>query len=221
MIEMQLARTALKERIEHLNRLILCSQSSGVNSPRSSFPNGGHMSSLSIRSVTTPHPIQRLSTASSTNNLSAISDNDEESVGEFGNGSASLAAQVHALQADLTDKNHYIATLEKRLMHARKSSQSRTSFGIANSPHRASGEGLTESRAEQLLKERDEEIAELKRRLDDKERMVVALRSAARTRDVAEISGRKQSQGEEGFVRPTIPSRRGSEESTTKVPPTA
>lgn len=32
MLEMQLARTALKERIEHLNRLILCSKSTGVNS---------------------------------------------------------------------------------------------------------------------------------------------------------------------------------------------
>lgn len=31
MLEMQLARTALKERIEHLNRLILCSKSTGVN----------------------------------------------------------------------------------------------------------------------------------------------------------------------------------------------
>src|SRR5690606_8882084 len=36
MLEIQLARTALKERIEHLNRLILCSKSSGVNSARNS-----------------------------------------------------------------------------------------------------------------------------------------------------------------------------------------
>ncbi|KAK5241473.1 Kinesin-like protein kip2, partial [Cryomyces antarcticus] len=42
MLEMQLARTALKERIEHLNRLILSSKSLGVNFNRS-------FSSLSIQ----------------------------------------------------------------------------------------------------------------------------------------------------------------------------
>src|ERR1700761_5357005 len=43
MLEMQLARTALKERISHLNRLILSSKSLGVNS--------GRMSSMSLVSM--------------------------------------------------------------------------------------------------------------------------------------------------------------------------
>ncbi|KAF8536623.1 kinesin motor domain-containing protein, partial [Trichophaea hybrida] len=192
MLEMQLARTALKERIEHLNRLILCSKSSGVNSARSSMhaPPPGHLSSLSMLSSSTPHllpdPNARLSTSSSVN----PSDHDEDSTGgEFNDGNATLAAQVRALQADLGDKNRYIATLEKRLLQARRSSQSRTSFGIGGSPHRmvfGSGEVVAEGRVEVLLKEKDDEIAELRARLDDKERMVSALRSAARKRDVAE-----------------------------------
>jgi len=198
---MQLARTALKERIEHLNRLILCSKSSGVNSARSSFhaPPPGHLSSLSIRSSSTPHllpdPNARLSTSSSVN----PSDHDEDSTGgEFNDGNATLSAQVRALQADLGDKNRYIATLEKRLLQARRSSQSRTSFGIGGSPHRmmfGSGEVVAEGRIEVLLKEKDDEIAELRARLDDKERMVSALRSAARKRDVAEVCTKRGSTG--------------------------
>ena len=40
---------------------------------------------------------------------------DEDSLGEFGDGTASLSAQNRALQSDLADKNRYIQTLEKRL----------------------------------------------------------------------------------------------------------
>ena len=38
-----------------------------------------------------------------------------------------------------------------------------------------------------ILKEKDAEIADLRARLDDKDRMVAALRSAARKRDVADL----------------------------------
>jgi centromeric protein E len=54
---------------------------------------------------------------------------------------------------------------------------------------------------EVLLKEKDDEIAELRARLDDKERMVAALRSAARKRDVAEIGGRRSQSIDEGAGR--------------------
>jgi centromeric protein E len=193
---MQLARTALKERIEHLNRLILCSKSSGVNSARSSMigPPAGHMSSMSVRSSIPPNQVVRFSTASS-NPSSHGDEHDEDSTGgEFNDGNATLAAQVRALHADLTDRNRYIATLEKRLLHARRSSQNRTSFGPGPDSPRFFGPAVVpEGRVEVLLKEKDDEIAELRARLDDKERMVSALRNAARKRDIAEECGKRYS----------------------------
>ncbi|CCX10158.1 kinesin motor domain-containing protein [Pyronema domesticum] len=194
LLEMQLARTALKERIEHLNRLIICSKSSGVNSPRSSMialPAGGHLSMLSMRS-SAPLNMVRHSSSSSLN----TSEQDEMENGEFGeDGNATMSAQIRSLQADLGDKNRYIATLERRLLQARRSSQPRTAFD--RSPHRMTVSGgeqvVAEGRVELLLKEKDDEIAELRARLDDKERMVSALRSAARKRDVADVVVRRSS----------------------------
>ena len=108
---------------------------------------------------------------------------EEDSFGENGDGQASSAIQVRALQADLADKNRYIATLEKRLLQDRRSSHSRVSMSFAQ---RATlGE---EGGAEQLMREKDAEIAELRARLDDKERMISALRSAARKRDIADLT---------------------------------
>ncbi|KKY39890.1 putative kinesin-ii 85 kda subunit [Diaporthe ampelina] len=152
MLEMQLARTALKERIDHLNRLILSSKSIGVNA-------SGTWSSLG---------------------------GEDDSVGEFGDGTASLAAQNRALQADLVDKNRYIITLEKRLLQARRASSSRTSGGLSSgSKGIMVGEDHSVSTA---LKERDAEIAELRAQLEDKDRMLIALRSAARRGEIADRS---------------------------------
>lgn len=209
-LEMQLARTALKERIDHLNRLILSSKSIGVNS-------NGSMSCLSQYgrfSVTSLAPSARSSvvtsnggrsllerTASVTSASSTIGrrssngamrlpaeeetgDADEDSAGEFGDGTASLAAQNRSLQADLADKNRYITTLEKRLLQARRASSSRTSVGLT-SPTKAIMVGEDHS-VSTALREKDMEIAELRARLEDKDRMVSALRRAARSRDMAE-----------------------------------
>ncbi|ESZ98264.1 kinesin [Sclerotinia borealis F-4128] len=208
LLEMQLARTALKERIEHLNRLILSSKSTGVNTSGtysslsmrhrlSTAASNGHMSSLSMRSSMTPSTI----TLDRTNSVSTIgrqpraqrfsgttsgdhtSMEDEDSVGEYGEGTASLAAQNRALQADLADKNRYCQTLEKRLLQARRSSQSRTSaqFGSKSSIMVGEDHGISN-----LLKDKDSEIADLRARLDDKDRMLAALRSSARSRDTAD-----------------------------------
>jgi centromeric protein E len=198
LLEMQLARTALKERIEHLNRLVLSSQSIGVNnrygsqSALGSYPRmSGHMSSMSIRSAAT-QPAMLSSVRSSTTSTigpiqGGVDDEYEEDLsGDYGDGQASLAAQVRALQADLTDKNRYIATLEKRLLQARRSSQSRMSIGLQSPPHKLAG--IEESGEISLLREKDAEIAELRAQLDDKEKMVTALRSAARKRDVADMA---------------------------------
>jgi centromeric protein E len=213
MLEMQLARTALKERIEHLNRLILSSKSTGVNAsgsysslgmhPRLSAMNSnGHLSSMSVRSSMTPssagrHSLERTASVNSVSTigqlptqrtsgerLSGGSLEDEDSIGEFGDGTASLAAQNRALQADLADKNRYCQTLEKRLIQARRSSHSRTSVGFSNSK---GGIMVGEDHGvAALLKEKDAEIADLRARLDDKDRMLSALRSAARSRDTAD-----------------------------------
>ena len=211
-LEMQLARTALKERIDHLNRLILSSKSIGVNS-------NGTLSSLGqharFSQISLPGSIRSSVAASSIGNgmlertssmTSASStigrqsnggggprmsmdggepvDGEDDSVGEFGDGLASLSAQNRALQADLADKNRYIATLEKRLLQARRASSSRTSVGLGGS-----GKGIMvgeDHSVSAAMKEKDAEIAELRSRLDDKDRMLSALRSAARSRDTAE-----------------------------------
>ncbi|KAI1374146.1 kinesin-domain-containing protein [Hypoxylon crocopeplum] len=209
MLEMQLARTALKERIDHLNRLILSSKSTGVNA-------GGTYSALGIHTRFSQASVQasvRTSVATSTGSRPVLeragsmnsssstigrrsvgqqrssigeqaSNDDEDSLGEYGDGTATLQAQNQALQADLADKNRYIATLEKRLLQARRASSSRTSVGFS-APNKSIMVGEDHS-VSTLLKEKDAEIAELRARLDDKDRMLGALRSAARSRDAAE-----------------------------------
>lgn len=159
MLEMQLARTALKERIEHLNRLILSSKSIGVNlsGTQSSMSNHPRLSTMtsnsqvggiasSRQSIASRKSLDRNSSASNSTlgqlpTMKRLSDGDqsleEDSLGEFGDGTASLAAQNRALQADLADKNRYISTLEKRLLQARRSSHSRASVGFT-SPKSAS-----------------------------------------------------------------------------------
>ncbi len=216
MLEMQLARTALKERIEHLNRLILSSKSTGVNAsgsysslgmhPRlSAMTSNGHLSQMSMRSSVAPSTIGRnsLERTASVNSVSTIgalpnsqrlsgervsggSAEDEDSIGEFGDGTASLQAQNRALQADLADKTRYCQTLEKRLIQARRSSHSRASVGFSNS--KSSVMVGEDHGVAALLKEKDAEIADLRARLDDKDRMLAALRSSARSRDTAEGS---------------------------------
>jgi centromeric protein E len=210
MLEMQLARTALKERIDHLNRLILSSKSIGVNAGGSYSSLGMHprMSQGSIRSSIAPSIggrslLERSASTTSTSTIGRKSikprsssgesqpttpietvGDEEDSVGENGDGTASLAAQNRALQADVADKNRYIQTLEKRLLQARRASQSRTSVALSPS---AKGIMVGEDHSvAALLKEKDAEIAELRARLDDKDRMLSALRSAARSRDNAD-----------------------------------
>ena len=256
MLEMQLARTALKERIEHLNRLILSSKSIGVNSVNNYANAGRSFSSLSMikrtsllsngtsRTSESAHqprsanssssqitldaalahpgapgrshstgslglaPVSERTRASLTRSTASLptsgsgtcasisqeneNDDEAESLGSNGDGTASSAAHIRALQADLADKNRYISTLERRLLQARRSSHSRLSAGFSSHVRRVSGgtegDGSDSAGVEGLLREKDTEIADLRARLDDKERMVSALRSAARKRDVAELA---------------------------------
>lgn len=207
MLEMQLARTALKERIDHLNRLILSSKSTGVNANGSYSSLGNHprysqgsvRSSIAASNVGRPIMERTASMTSTSSTIGrktsshrssggvdtpAIVAEDEDSTGEYGDGTASLASQNRALQADLADKNRYIQTLEKRLLQARRASSSRTSVGLG------SGKGMIlvgeDHSVAALIKEKDVEIAELRARLEDKDKMVAALRSAARSRDNAD-----------------------------------
>ncbi|TVY24303.1 Kinesin-related protein [Lachnellula hyalina] len=212
MLEMQLARTALKERIEHLNRLILSSKSTGVNAS-GSYSSLGMNPRLSTMTTTTmsgrsslvpslaPSTIGRnsLDRSSSVNSVSTVGQlpgrrkseadhgslDDEDSTGEYGDGTASLAAQNRALQADLADKNRYCQTLEKRLLQARRSSHSRTSVGFSN-PGKSSVMVGEDHNVAAILKEKDAVIEELRAQIDDKDRMLTALRSMARARDTAE-----------------------------------
>lgn len=212
MLEMQLARTALKERIEHLNRLIISSKSSGVN-------NNGQLSLLSMhpklaaigdegtsrsaqssgkssRSSAGNSKLQRTTStgssatvggqaaAQSPTSSSDHAGGEDESTGEYGDGRATKKAQIHALQEDLAKKDRYIIALEKRLIQARRSSNGRTPHVSSAGMSKSNGSDEA-SRSTALLQEKDAEIADLRARLEDKDRMVMALRSAARKREVA------------------------------------
>ena len=229
---MQLARTALKERIGHLNRLILSSKSIGVNGNRSSagnstkqgsgnsarhtdgresaftdksrpssaateetLPVNGISRSFS-RTISAGSTIAGTLPAAHTSHMILAEDDEEDSdpegAGLDPDGHASKTQQIRALQADLADKNRYISTLEKRLLQARRSSHGRT--GMARSASRnspATTDGDKDKQQDQLLREKDTEIEELRAKLDDQIRMATALRSAARKRDILENSGRR------------------------------
>ncbi|EAU36121.1 hypothetical protein ATEG_02847 [Aspergillus terreus NIH2624] len=195
MLEMQLARTALKERIEHLNRLILSSKSTGVNIQGSMSALGrlSRMSSLaesgsrSLRSSVSQstlgayggmRPMSFLSVNS--NDPSVFSggpmNNDDDDMGEFADGKASAQRQIAALQADLSDKNRYISTWRDDL-----------------------------------------EINELRQQLDDKDRMLAALRSAARHREVAHIN--TDTYSTDGKEKSKSPEKRPSSISTPPADP--
>ncbi|EQL38875.1 centromeric protein E, variant 3 [Blastomyces dermatitidis ATCC 26199] len=214
MLEMQLARTALKERIEHLNRLILCSKSTGVNSNGniSTFTRISGLSASgiesSIRSIRSSASQSTLGANGSALNRSGSmlsmrsqgalpstqasnshfinNEYEDDTMGEFADGMASLQMQVNALQADLTDKNRYISTLERRLLQARRSSHSRMSMGFSHLKGAAAS--IDDPEVMAILREKDMEISELRIQLDDKDRMVAALRSAARQRDFAQLT---------------------------------
>lgn len=213
MLEMQLARTALKERIEHLNRLILSSKSIGVNVGRSNsslslaqqrnstFSTNSYARSIrSSASALDPSDKTKRESSTSLNSLVTLNQGsqatdvqtegpvdpefeEDDAVGENGDGTASLSSQVRSLQGDLADKNRYIATLEKRLLQARRNSRSRLSATFSN---RMSSPIAEEDGTNTLMRDKDAEIADLRARLDDKDRMIAALKSAARKRDAAD-----------------------------------
>ncbi|XPT02181.1 Kinesin-like protein kip2 [Ascochyta lentis] len=200
MLEMQLARTALKERIEHLNRLILSSKSLGVNNGRtysslslqrtSTFSHASDFRPMSVRSSAS-HATLEVPRASIQSFPSPVEGSEEDdSVGENGDGLASQGVQIQALQADLADRNRYIATLEKRLLQARRSSHSRISMSI-NSRHGSSEDGGLLA----TIAERDSEISTLRAQLEDKERMITALTAARKRNDTAHDVGSDSSPG--------------------------
>ncbi|KAM3414925.1 hypothetical protein BST61_g10066 [Cercospora zeina] len=250
MLEMQLARTALKERISHLNRLILSSRSIGVNSGRfssASLPFNPRISAISATQSEYGRPVSVRSRDSryrdSTTTLDASPTTDapvsadtigtalssgcvtvgtipgaqigqmveEDTPGltedegdysaahdEDGTVNASLLQQNRMLQADLADKNRYIATLEKRLLQARRTSHSRVSMGFA------SRVGVAEEGSlEALLRDKDRELEDLRAKLDDQTAMVTALRSAARKREMIDRRRSHQTVASEDTARPT------------------
>jgi centromeric protein E len=203
MLEMQLARTALKERIEHLNRLILSSKSIGVNNGRSfsslSFQRGSvignhahvDMRPSSLRSSTSQATLGVPGRHNTRTPNQVDGSEEDDSVGENGDGLATQAVQIHSLQADLADKNRYIATLEKRLLHARRSSHSRVSMTLSHKLGGSSEDGGLIA----TIAEKDSEISNLRAQLEDKERMIAALTSARKKSETAHDVGSDGSPG--------------------------
>lgn len=204
LVEIQMARTALAERIKHLNRLIIDSKSSGVNSSRSisaplsmvprtspaSNTNSCRGSALSTTSeITSPSGRSSVTSTSKPGLFSTANspipglegskeDEEEDSFGESNDGRATWSAQIRALQATVSEKNRYIATLERRLLEAQAPSPARDTNGLE--PQAELGQ-TPEGGMQTLLREKDGEISELRRRLDDKDRMMSALQSAVRS----------------------------------------
>ncbi|CRG89858.1 Kinesin-related protein 4 [Talaromyces islandicus] len=248
MLEMQLARTALKERIEHLNRLILSSKSTGVNSSSAtaaleklsrtsanlesgtrSLRSSASQSTLgasSLRRTVSQYSLNSgdRSSVYQLQRASLVPEDDDDTIGEYGDGNASLQMQVTALQADLADKNRYISTLERRLLQARRSSHSRMSMGLSQHKNNEDVDVAA------LLRERDMEITELRIQLDDKDRMLTALRSAARQRDIAQMpmeaagsdkqAGQRNSEGNSSLLASTaVPDPTSPADPTTPAYP--
>ena len=241
--EIHLARNTLQRRMEDLKRLIISSQSSGVNAnskvssavvqSASNSSDKGDASVKSTRSLRssasqstlgrmTPPISRNLSLASTITagrqademQGSPISSLENEDEDDLGDGTASTHSQIRALQIDLADKNRYIATLEKRLLQARRSSQSRASL-LLSPTTRHNIAMLEETGPSQALKDKDAEIADLRARLDDKDRMVSALRSAARNRDTADPSFTPTSPP---LIRtPKLPSKESSGSSSSRM----
>jgi centromeric protein E len=218
MLEMQLARTALKERIEHLNRLILSSKSLGVNGrsfsslsyKRSSiFSHASDMRPMSIRSTASHATLEVPSQHHSHASFPPPQEGSEEddSVGSNGDGIASPTVQIQALQADLADRNRYIATLEKRLLQARRSSHSRVSMSLSHKLSSSEDGGLIAT-----IAEKDSQISSLRGQLEDKERMIAALTSARKKNESAHDFG---SDGSPGSRR--TPSYQRSESSSVNI----
>lgn len=194
MLEMQLARTALKERIEHLNRLILSSKSLGVNNGARSFSSmslsrgsilstAGDFQPGSVRSSATLEvPGQTVShLQAGFPSVPLEGSEEDDSVGDNGDGSASQSTQIQVLQSDLAEKNRYISTLEKRLLQARRSSHSRVSMSLSQKIAGSSEDGGLVA----TIVEKDAEIASLRAQLEDKEKMIHALTSAKKKSETA------------------------------------
>jgi centromeric protein E len=225
MLEMQLARTALKERIEHLNRLILSSKSLGVNNGRSfsamSLTRGSVMSNvggdfrpISVRSsashATLEVPGQHASQIFSAASVPLEGSEEDDSIGENGDGNATQAAQITALQTDLADKNRYISTLEKRLLQARRSSHSRVSMSLSHKVAGSSEDGGLIA----TIAEKDAEISTLRAQLEDKERMISALTSARKKSETAHEVG---SDGSPGSRRTSSQHQRGESSTSSSL----
>lgn len=202
MLEMQLARTALKERIEHLNRLILSSKSLGVNNGRSFssmslqrgsvLSNGGDFRPVSVRSSASHTTLEVPGQHGSQPTFPPLEGSEEDdSLGDNGDGIASQSAQIQALQSDLADKNRYISTLEKRLLQARRSSHSRVSMTLSQKMSGSSEDGGLIA----TIAEKDAEISNLRAQLEDKEKMISALTSARKKSETAHEVGSDGSPG--------------------------
>lgn len=208
MLEMHLARTALKERIGHLNRLILSSKSAGVNTsakpvrdrrtPASDevgvalgSPELGSRQSSIVSDDLDANVMRAIarkagaygsalrshgSSATLRQDILAEEDEDDE-IMSADSGEASPRQQILSLQSDLVEKNRYIATLERRLLEARRvTHRTRKSTASAQS-----------DTSDDMIAERDREIAELRSRLDDQTKMVQALRNATRRRGLVDL----------------------------------
>ncbi|THY43517.1 kinesin-domain-containing protein [Aureobasidium pullulans] len=219
MLEMQLARTALKERIAHLNRLILSSKSLGVNSGRfsnasSSMPVLQRTSTHSTLerpksrrpgssgSQTTSSRIQSGSTVAGMLPIARTSQIELASGSEDENDEEDMAADEDALEPGSASSARRISALQADLadkdryistLEKRLLQTRNNSYSRASSAKSPLPSSPVPSRdgqnSDTVIKEKDQEIERLRQKLEDQTRMVSALRNAARKRDMLDTSG--------------------------------
>lgn len=199
MLEMQIARLALKERIDQLNRLTTTLTTHDAKSlmTHSTHPLASTIEACiqSLSSSSTLTLATQAGSRGSTNSAPASSNG-----GYFTAHASTPSTEVHSarttsltsldLRTQLADKDRYIASLERELVETAKlgSGPSSSSMVFAGDIH-------------PLLLEKDVEIKDLRERLLDKDRMLAALRGAiARKHELENAAGRAASRTPPGLA---------------------
>ena len=148
MREQNTIRAIIQGMTDNLNRLIVSSQSKGVNSDDkptsmslSPMSPTNEFGARSLRSPASYSTLRRTTSGTSESTATAGihttlqssspafgSAHDADSASQNPDGSASLQEQIHALRHDIADKNRYILVLERSVHQARRTSQARSSI---------------------------------------------------------------------------------------------
>lgn len=237
LLEMQLARTALRERIEHLNQLILSSRSIGVNDVRASMLstssrltsmyNGSDAGTRSVRSSTSVATLQTLnrhastkSTATINSHLLALRSPHMSTVMDY--------SPVSPADHDSLSMNTYAgdetAALEKQVNALQSDIADKNRYINTLEQRLLKARRTSHGRLSQVasplasVHERDTEIADLKAQLEDRDRTVAELKAQNRTlTNSLMLMSPDASTSPPDFPPPSLPTRADPSKHETKA----